>query len=421
VGGKRCQRCGAALSRFATGSSCPTCEAITAPLSVPVHPQAAAGAWPWISPTAGAAFASRDLGVILRAYRRANRLSQNQLAESLGYDTSYISRLERGQRTISDRATLGYIARHLGVPSHVLGITEEDDADFLAMLQFADSTIRLAGIAREAGYAVTAVNELWPLIARLEARACNGRTERDVDILLAHGRAVFGTALGDVLPEERLATAARWTGRAVRAAERLDDQAALAHALRRHGNELRKSGHRAAAVVRLNEALRISSNSTDHGEALALLARTAGELADADLFDRAVGQAHQQLETAAEQTILFNPHALTEIHMRGLLATGRPAAAASLIPPSQQASPPAAPQWAIIEQVTAGSVLIAAGELDRAASELRRAVAEAEARRLPHQIQRVIRATTEAPSTAVSAVHTAATTALGRLRSMLTP
>lgn len=420
MGGKRCQRCGATLSRFATGSSCPTCEAVAAPLSVPTLPPAPS-AWPWISADAGTALASRDLGVILRAYRRARRLSQSQLAESLGYDTSYISRLERGQRTISDRPTLSYIARHLGVPAHVLGITDEDDADFLAMLQFADSTIRLAGIARDAGYAVNAVNELWPLIARLEARACNGRTERDVDIMLAHGRAVFGTALGDVLPEERLATAARWTGRAVRAAERLDDQAALAHALRRHGNELRKAGHPAAAVIRLNEALRISSNTTDRGEALALLARTAGELAEADLFDWAVSQANQQLETAAEHTILFNPHSLTEIHMRGLLATGRPAAAASLIPPSAQTSPPAAPQWAIIERVTAGSVLIAVGELDHAADELRWAVAEAEDRRLPHQIQRIVRATTETPSAAVRAVHTAATTALSRLRFMLMP
>lgn len=77
MGGKRCQRCGPALSRFATGSSCATCEAVAAPLSVPAQPAAAAGARPWISATAGAALASRDLAAILRAYRRAKQLSQN--------------------------------------------------------------------------------------------------------------------------------------------------------------------------------------------------------------------------------------------------------------------------------------------------------------------------------------------------------
>jgi transcriptional regulator with XRE-family HTH domain len=132
-------------------------------------------AWLWVAPSAARALATRDLGIILRAYRKVNQLSQVRLAEQLGYDPAYISLLERGKRTITDRGSLARIARQLGVPPHILGVTDGDDADFVAMLQFADSVIRLAEITRRSGNAVESVNELWPLIARLEARIANGR------------------------------------------------------------------------------------------------------------------------------------------------------------------------------------------------------------------------------------------------------
>jgi hypothetical protein len=86
------------------------------------------------------------------------------------------------------------------IPPHVLGVTDEDDADFVAMLQFADSVIRLAELTRRSGHAVEAVNELWPLIARLEARVASGRSERDVTVLLTNARVAFGTSLGHILP-----------------------------------------------------------------------------------------------------------------------------------------------------------------------------------------------------------------------------
>lgn len=53
---------------------------------------------------------------------------------------------------------------------------------------------------------------------------------------------------------------------------------------------------------------------------------------------------------------------------------------------------PAAPQWHIIERVTAGQVHLAAGDRDGASEALRTALIAAEAHRLPHQIQRSIRA-----------------------------
>lgn len=61
----------------------------------------------------------------------------------------------------------------------------------------------------------------------------------------------FGVALGHLLPEEQMATATRWTGRALRLARDLDDRDLLASVLRMHGNELRKAGRTAAAMTRL--------------------------------------------------------------------------------------------------------------------------------------------------------------------------
>ncbi|WP_228809395.1 hypothetical protein [Nocardia farcinica] len=71
-------------------------------------------------------------------------------------------------------------------------------------------------------------------------------------ILLAQARVALGVSLGTVLPEERLASAARWTGQAVEIAAHLDDPVFHALTLRMHGNELRKAGRmgaRGSAVV----------------------------------------------------------------------------------------------------------------------------------------------------------------------------
>jgi len=205
------------------------------------------GAAAWL-PAAEQAGAGGDLGTILRGYRRACALTQQQLADLLGYDRTYISMIESGRRHLTDRGTLAHIARTLAIPPHVLGIAGPDDADFAAMLAFGTSVIRLAQIARQGGRAAEAVSELWPLITRLEARAAAGYAEPETMSLLAQARMSLGVALGHLLPDERLATAALWTGRALRIAWHLGDRPLLGLVLRMHGNELRKAGHPAAGM-----------------------------------------------------------------------------------------------------------------------------------------------------------------------------
>jgi hypothetical protein len=168
----------------------------------------------------------------------------------LGYDRTYISMIESGRRNLTDRGTLAHIARTLAIPPHVLGIADPDNVDFAAMLAFGTSVIRLAQIARQSGRAAEAASELWPLITRLEARAAAGNAEPETMSLLAQARMSLGVALGHLLPDERLATAALWTGRALRIAWHLGDRPLLGLVLRMHGNELRKAGHPGAGIIR---------------------------------------------------------------------------------------------------------------------------------------------------------------------------
>jgi transcriptional regulator with XRE-family HTH domain len=363
--------------------------------------------------------AAGDLGAILRGYRRACALTQQQLADMLGYDRTYISMIESGRRTITSRGTLAHIARTLAIPPHVLGIADPDNADFAAMLAFGTSVIRLAQIARHSGRAGEAVSELWPLITRLEARLAAGHAGPEAMSLLAQARMSFGVALGHLLPDERLATAARWTGRALRIAWHLEDRPLLGLVLRMHGNELRKAGHPDAGIIRLRQALQIDDHPARQGAGLVLLARAAAESGQADLFDAAASQCVRALQTASEQDILFSSYTVREVRLRGLLATGRTAQAVDLAGHHLGDSGPPSPHWQVIERVTTAEVLARAGDEHTAETMLTAAIGDAETLRLPHQIQRIIRLAGHPGVLPGQTVHQQAQAALTRLETQL--
>src|SRR5207244_7764241 len=56
-----------------------------------------------------------DVGHALKHYRNLNQLTQRDLAALLGFDQSYISKLENGQ-SLRDIATLKHIAQCLCIP-----------------------------------------------------------------------------------------------------------------------------------------------------------------------------------------------------------------------------------------------------------------------------------------------------------------
>jgi hypothetical protein len=287
------------------------------------------------------------------------------------------------------------------------------------MLEFGAAVIRLADLARRSGRPADAVSELWPLIARLDARVAAGHADMEVMRLLARARVSFGVALGHLLPEERMATAARWTGRALRAAWDLGDPVLLAEVLRMHGNELRKAGHPAAAVIRLRQSLELETDPARTGSGLVLLARAAAGSGQAELFDAATTECRRLLPAGAE--VLFSAFTVRETRLRGLLATGRPRQAVDLaeaVPDDDDEAP--SPQWRVIERITTAGVLAAAGEGHAAARMLATAAGHAEKLRLPHQVQRIIRIT-DRPSAlpGAEALGAQAAATLSRLRRQL--
>ncbi|MEW2582914.1 helix-turn-helix domain-containing protein [Streptomyces virginiae] len=368
--------------------------------------------WHWATAEGQDVLATRDLAAILRYYRRVHGESQTDTGERLGYDKTYVSALELGKRRLTDVGSLRHVAEQLALPPHVLGVTDPSDADHRAMVQFGHSTVRLAEIARQSGHASEAVAELWPLVARLEARARDGHTEREVLRLLAEARLSLGTALGNVLPEERLATAAHWTSKSLEITEVFGDPGLTTTALRMHGNELRKAGLVGAAVNRLTRAATLAPDLDERAAVLPLLARAVGVLGNGTLFDRVIDEAQQLLEVV-DHTSLVNPVALREIHLRGLVSTGRAREAIRLAEdqvPSRTIA--VAPQWRVIELITTGSVRVLAGDRHGATDLLLGAVREATAQRLPHQLQRVLRAAGEG----LPEVRNAAGDALEQLR-----
>jgi transcriptional regulator with XRE-family HTH domain len=380
----RCEQCGAPGSPSGAPASCSACQFAARP-----RPGALVVAASWHSVAGGGQ--GRDLGAVLRGYRQAGGLTQQHLADLLGFDRTYISMIERGRRSVADRGTLAHIARRLAIPPYVLGIADPDDADFTAMLAFGASVIRLADVARQGGRAADAASELWPLITRLEARIAAGHAEPEAMRLLAQARVSFGVALGHLLPEEQMATAARWTGRALRIAEGLGDRALLASVLRMHGNELRKAGHVAAGITRLRQSLQIDDHPVRRGSALVLLARAAAESGQAELFDAVAEQCVQGLKAAAGHEVLYSPFTVREVRIRGLLATSRTGQAVDLAGSLAAGDRPPTPQWHVIERVTTADVLAKAGEEHTAIGMLSAALSDAETLRLPHQVQRIIR------------------------------
>jgi transcriptional regulator with XRE-family HTH domain len=383
----RCDQRGSAASQSEASTSSAARQ-----LSVSRAPRTLVAAASWLPASASAGLGG-NVGAILRSYRRAGGLTQQQLADLLGFDRTYISMIESGRRSISDRGSLRRICRTLAIPPHVLGITGSDDADFAAMLAFGASVIRLADVARHGGRAAEAVSELWPLITRLEARLSGGYAEPEAVRLLVQARVSFGVALGHLLPEEQMATASHWTVRALRLARDLDDRDLLASVLRMHGNELRKAGRTAAAMTRLRQSLQLNDHPGHRGAALVLLARAAAESGEADLFDAVAGQCVEALKVDEGHEVFFNAFTVREVSIRGLLATGRAGQAVDLAERFAAGESPPTPQWRVIERVTTANLLARAGDDRASVGMLSAALSDAETLHLPHQVQRIIRLT----------------------------
>jgi transcriptional regulator with XRE-family HTH domain len=79
----------------------------------------------WLLPKpSGGRAALPDLGAVLREYRAANQLTQQELADLLALNQTYISMIERGRRQITDANFLLRVALLLGLPPSDLGLSD---------------------------------------------------------------------------------------------------------------------------------------------------------------------------------------------------------------------------------------------------------------------------------------------------------
>jgi len=84
--------------------------------------------WLWTPPRQTTA-SSASVGLLLRAYRQTYGLTQQQLAERLGFDQSYVSKVESGRRAIHDISTLRHIARRLSLSPEDVGLSAASMAE----------------------------------------------------------------------------------------------------------------------------------------------------------------------------------------------------------------------------------------------------------------------------------------------------
>ncbi|ARE77221.1 hypothetical protein B6R96_27500 [Streptomyces sp. Sge12] len=139
-----CTRCGTKLSRSNIDTVCSPCRRAVGPKAsgsplraVPAdtEPHWLAGSAERSAPPDGS-----NLADVLKAYRALHKLKQQDLADLLGYDQSYVSLLERGKRNIRDMVELRRLPHALALPEDELGL-----------LPPAEATVTVGASAGESG------------------------------------------------------------------------------------------------------------------------------------------------------------------------------------------------------------------------------------------------------------------------------
>jgi transcriptional regulator with XRE-family HTH domain len=80
----------------------------------------------WQRPEMAKALAARDLGTVVRVFRKWTGASQTDMSVLLGIPQPHISSLEHGRRRVTSMALFERFAEGLGIPRRLLGLAEKD-------------------------------------------------------------------------------------------------------------------------------------------------------------------------------------------------------------------------------------------------------------------------------------------------------
>jgi transcriptional regulator with XRE-family HTH domain len=82
----------------------------------------------WDRPDMAHALTNRDIGEVIRIYRRWTGASQTDVGMAIGIPQPHVSEIERGTRRVTTIELIERVADGLGVPRKMLGLAELDDS-----------------------------------------------------------------------------------------------------------------------------------------------------------------------------------------------------------------------------------------------------------------------------------------------------
>ena len=157
-----------------------------------------------------------DFGKLVRNYRVQRHWSQQQLADRWGYSREYVSQIERGKRKLDHVEQVNRLADILEIPSERLDaigkgiprrknetehLSNADDVLLEALLQPAQSTVKLSWLVWHGDGDTTVIDNLNALIAKLETalNQYRGAFRKQSQQLLAYAYEMMGKIAFDRL------------------------------------------------------------------------------------------------------------------------------------------------------------------------------------------------------------------------------
>jgi transcriptional regulator with XRE-family HTH domain len=121
-----------------------------------------------------------NFGALIRMARTSRQLSLVRAGKLVGYSASTLSRIETGQRKLSDVTQLRRFADVLGIPPHLFGLTVRTapPAAGAALLPSAPAPITVGGTLREGGDGVVLRRELLVGLVGVTGTALAGAAAR---------------------------------------------------------------------------------------------------------------------------------------------------------------------------------------------------------------------------------------------------
>lgn len=209
-----------------------------------------------------------DFGKLVRNYRLQRHWSQQQLADRWDHSREYVSQIERGKRKLDHIEQVNRLADILEIPSEQLdaigkGIprrknetdrqSNSDDALLEALLQPAQSTVKLSWLVWHGDGDTTVVDDLNTLISKLETalHQYRGAFRRQSQQLLAYACEMMGKIAFDRL---NYMEASGYFNEMVQLGQELQDPNIIALAMIHQGDLLRKRGRYELAIRCLDAA-----------------------------------------------------------------------------------------------------------------------------------------------------------------------